>query len=176
MRSGLTQNPWINFIGFNICWILCVLFGNSAILPVTGLLICHLLLHSKPWTETRVISTLGLLGFSIDTLLTLTGVFRFPHSAEISLPPFWLLLLWLSFSATIRQSLAWLTKLPVMASLAGAIGGPLAYYTASRLGAVDLGFSIAASLVLLALIWAVILPLFFWLSQQLEKTACCVSH
>ncbi len=53
------------------------------------------------------------------------------------------------------------------ALLAGAIGGPLAYFAGNRLGAVDMPDTMMA-LVALALGWSIIMPLLMSLSRHLD--------
>lgn len=110
----------------------------------------------------------GLLGSATDSLLALAGLFSFlpgPLSAWIS-PP-WLLFLWMAFGSTLPRSLAWLGDSPRLAAGLGAAGGPLSYYAGAELGAVRLTEPAGTSLLVLACVWAILLPGLFTLMRRL---------
>jgi hypothetical protein len=113
----------------------------------------------------------SVLGYAVDTALTFVGVFVFyEHGGGVYMPPLWLLLLWMGFSATLRQSLVFfMDKLP-LASICGALAGSLTYVAAANLGAVSFGYSVAHTAYLLAVIWAILFPLLLWISELLGET------
>ncbi|MCW9052093.1 MAG: DUF2878 domain-containing protein [Motiliproteus sp.] len=131
MFQGYSQNLWVNLLGFNLIWWLCILYGDKVLLPVSLLLLLHLLLHRTPVIEMMTLFICGGLGFAVDSLLTLAGVFRFESSSI--LPPLWLALLWLSFTATLRQSLRWFRGRYRLAACAGALAGSTTYLAAAQL-------------------------------------------
>jgi hypothetical protein len=63
-----------------------------------------------------------------------------------------MLCLWIAFATTLGHSLRWLMNRPVAAAAAGAVGGPLAYLAAGRLGALEIATP-AATLPLIALLY-----------------------
>ena len=69
------------------------------------------------------------------------------------------------------RSLAWLGVRPLVASIAGAIAFPLNYWAGLRLGAVEFGYSLPTTLAILAVTWAVVLPLMFLLTARLAAAA-----
>lgn len=60
------------------------------------------------------------------------------HGWSNSIVPIWILALWLGFATTLNVSLAWMQGKTITAVLFGAVGGPLAYLGAQKLGAVVL--------------------------------------
>ncbi len=80
----------------------------------------------------------------------------------------WLLLLWADFSTAFYRSLNWLSNRYALASVAGALGGPVAFWAGERLGAVTLTRHINL-LALLSLQWAIALPLLVWISDRLKQ-------
>ena len=76
--------------------------------------------------------------------------------------PFWMVALWINLAATINFSLSWLKTRYVVASLLGAIAGPLAYSAGAMIGAITIN-SIDA-LIIISIMWAVAMPLLFWIS------------
>jgi len=167
MNQGLSQNIWINVIGFQVTWWLSIMYGNSAIVPVVFLLALHLVFHKAAVEEIAVITACACIGFTVDIMLTMQGVFIFENNpAHV---PCWLFLLWLCFSATLRQSLRFFSHHLALASIAGAIAGSLTYLAAARLGAVSFGFSTFSTLSLLALVWAILFPLLLLISTNIRK-------
>lgn len=161
MAKAFSKNIWINLAGFQCAWWCAILLGTQALPILALLLFLHLRYHPAPGSEGLVIFACGLLGFAVDTLLTLLDVFRF----ETLLPPVWLLLLWFCFAATFRQSLSWFQTRLVSAALCGGIFGALTYLAAAKLGAFEPGVSQLLLFLTLALIWAALFPLLLSLSR-----------
>ncbi|WP_136679863.1 DUF2878 domain-containing protein [Neptunomonas sp. XY-337] len=170
---GWSERFWVNAIGFQAVWWGSILLGDTAAFAVLALLALHLAFHSQPIVEARVVIASGVVGFSVDSLLTVAGVFTFP-SLILSLPPIWLLLLWFAFSATLRNSLSVLRKYRVLASVLGAVAGASTYIAAAKLGAVELSFGYLATFLLLLPVWAVLFPCLLVLTEKLEESY--VSH
>jgi hypothetical protein len=168
--SGLSQRLWVNLLGFNLIWALCIFYGNSLLPLVILLLLLHLLLHRQPALELAIVVGLGSLGYALDSVLTLLGLFRFESVQSIA--PLWLLLLWFGFCATLRQSLSFFRSHLLLAALVGAMGGGFAYLAAANFGAVTLGLPALQSGLLIALIWALLFPAFLRISQLCEVRVC----
>ncbi|MGH1460955.1 MAG: DUF2878 domain-containing protein [Neptuniibacter sp.] len=168
--SGHSQNFWVNLLGFNLIWSLCIFLGNDALIIVVILLLLHFCFHIQPVVEIQVVLVTGLMGYCIDCVLTILGVFRFENTLGIT--PLWLLLLWIGFCATLRQSLSFFNGKTYIAPIAGAIGGCFAYMAAANFNAVELTQSWLVSAVLIALIWAFLFPLLLWMSKSIEAYLC----
>jgi len=187
MFSGISQNFWINIIGFQLIWWGCVLFGNTWLAIIWALLGCHLLFHREPIPEACYILICATLGFGIDTLLTFKGFFIFqdsvlqgavlqgstlqsqsPQESSV-IPPLWLFALWISFSATLRQSLGFFSKHYVLAAILGAIGGSGSYLTAEKFDQVSFGFTTWYTGFFLAFIWSILFPLLIWVSHYIPR-------
>ncbi|RVU29463.1 DUF2878 domain-containing protein [Neptunomonas marina] len=170
---GWSERFWVNAIGFQAVWWGSILLGDTAAFAVLALLALHFACHSQPMVEARVVIASGVVGFSVDSFLTIAGVFTFP-SLLLSLPPIWLLFLWFAFSATLRNSLSVLRKYRVLASVLGAVAGASTYIAAAKLGAVELSFGYLATFLLLLPVWAVLFPCLLILTEKLEESY--VSH
>lgn len=110
------------------------------------------------------ILSLAVLGIVIDGSLTLLGVFQFSHF------PWWLALLWLHFCLSLRHSLAFMQRLPVVIqALLGGVFGSLSYLAGAHFGAVYLPFDASVTAGILALVWAILLP--FMLRMTLSCAA-----
>lgn len=155
----------LNAVLFQSGWLLCVmergplaLAATAMILMAHGRWICQ---NTREWW---LILALGAFGTALDFLLMQAGVFRIDGH---DFPPPWLIAVWLLFASTLNHSLRWLQSRLWLAALCGAISAPLSYVAGARLGALNIDL---ARLPLLALAWALLLPLAFHLSQRLLHT------
>jgi hypothetical protein len=119
--------------------------------------------------EIKLVALCCLLGMAIDTLQQGLGLFTF--AVESSWPfhlPLWIVVIWSLFSTILRFSLFWLRGRYLLAALLGALGGPLAYSSGISLGVAHFGDNPQLTIIVLAVVWALILPLLLWISQKLD--------
>jgi len=161
----------LNFVGFEVGWFACAL-GAAKGLPfsgplVVGVFFClQLLLVPAPGKHARFVLVATLVGWLIDSALYRAGVFSFPEGGFGHwLCPIWMAALWANFAGTLHFCLDWLRGRYWLASVLGAVGGPLAYYGGHRLGAMQLGGSLAVSLAVIAIEWAIATPALVYLSE-----------
>ena len=160
MRANL-----LNFVAFQVCWF-CNVVGAAAGLPWLGPLVtavwiaAHLLASSEGrHSEWRVLLAAAVIGYCVDSAMTLGGLIAFPSIAQLGSPsPIWMVALWVGFAATLSHSLGWLGGRYALAALLGAVGGPLAYYSGQHLGAITLA-SGAESLASIGIAWAIAVPM-----------------
>ena len=156
-----------NAVWFQGLWF-CTVLGRDPLLPVAGLLlVLHVWLSRDFRKELRQLALVGGVGIAVDAVLSSAGVFEFGNGALV---PLWLCCLWLGLAAALGRSLAWLSRWRIVASVAGAIAFPLNYWAGMELGAVEFGYPLPVTLGLLALVWAVVLPLMFRLTARLSST------
>jgi hypothetical protein len=79
--------------------------------------------------------------------------------------PIWLALLWPLLATTLNHCLAWSARPWWLASVLGAIGGPVSYYAGTQLATVSLPLGFWTSMLILAAVWVVVFPLLHWLAQ-----------
>lgn len=165
----------VNAILYELGWASCVL-GAAWGYPLSGgglallLVLVHLWLANDRGREVRLIGIAILLGVVVDSSQQAFGLFRFkPDSLGFWLPV-WVFVIWAQFATLFHYALAWLAGRPVVAVLFGLIGGPLAYGGGIRLGAAEFGANPYLSLGLLAVIWALVVPLLVWLRQRSGAT------
>lgn len=156
-----------NALSFQCVWWTGVLFGNRALLLSIPLLVLHFILLPRVETAAAIprdLSTMlkiGLLGMAVDSLLTLSGVFEF------SAFPTWLACLWLHFAVSLHHSLKLIRAFAmVLQAILGAIFGSLSYLAGVAFDAVSLPYGEGVSAMILAIIWALLLPLFITLSRS----------
>lgn len=147
-----------NAVLFQISWFACVLGGNSYwLLIAAGVLLVHLLWISSWAAEGKLLLWITAIGTLLDSVLMLVGVFDFGSNGVLI--PLWLIVLWAILGTTLRHCLAWTATPWWRASLLGAIGGPMSYYAGSQLAGVQLPMGLIPSMVLLAILWAVVFAL-----------------
>ncbi|WP_298633596.1 DUF2878 domain-containing protein [uncultured Umboniibacter sp.] len=163
-----TRIVWLaELVWFNAAWASLV-FGHQVMPWLGPVLVMMGVMFSKIRSQLRSVFVIALIGCSIDQILTAIGFFNFQSAQPSAVPtiPYWLVALWLCFSATLHSSLAWLVqKPPVVTMAAFGISGPFSYWVAFKAGAYALPHSLAISMTVLVIVWA----LFGWLFPRLLK-------
>ena len=134
------MNAWINFIGYQLVWFAIVgtVAGERAWLGLAvaaGFVAIQLSISRRRALDLRLLVLSLVFGLLIDGSLAQLGWIRYAAPMPALPPggaPLWILALWGSFSLTLTPSLAWLSSHPAWAALFGAVGGPLAYWSAAR--------------------------------------------
>jgi hypothetical protein len=162
----------LNFIGFQIGWFVCVIGAaqEQALLAVIGALVIVVfhLLRNNSYSELYIILAAMLIGFIWESLLLTSGWLSYDLVGESSLfAPIWLVAMWALFATTINLSMAWLKNRWLLASVMGALFGPLAFVAGEKLGAVQL-IDRPLALLALALGWACLMPLMLWLADAFK--------
>lgn len=133
----------INVVAFDALWTAGMLGAGKAwwwaapamiVLSMAG----QLRSSPAPGRETCLILGGAAIGTSLDFLGVSLGVLRYVSDSTVE---FLVLFgaLWVNFGTTLRPTLRWMWRRPVLAAVFGAIGGPGAYWIGSRIGAVSLG-------------------------------------
>lgn len=152
---------------FQLGWFACVFGARQPawlLLAVLCLLV-HLLWLAPGRREGWLVAQVALAGWLLDSALLHAGLFDFGAGAGAA--PLWLALLWALFATTLRHCLAWTARPGWRASLVGAIGGPLSYLAGAELAGVGLPLGPWPSLLVLAGVWAVVMPVLHGLARRL---------
>ena len=153
--------PWMQLLGFNLFWFVAVAWQHPA--PLLGLLALHGLFSPQRGRDLRLLP-IALAGCLLDVLLWQLGLFEFAAGF-----PLWLALLWLGFALTLAHGLRWLVVLPRwQQALIGGLGGASSYLAGAAMGAVHLPWGLWISGGVLAVIWAVWLPVLLWAMVKLD--------
>ncbi|MCG6896887.1 MAG: DUF2878 domain-containing protein [Thiocapsa sp.] len=160
-----------NLIAFQIGWLACVL-GGAHDLPWLGVGVValvaalHLRLSSDWAREAALLVIVGIIGALWDGLLVRFGFLEYPSGMILPwLAPVWIIAMWVSFATTLNVALAWLKGRWYLATLFGAVGGPLAYYAGAKLGGVRFP-DLLVSMAVLAGGWSFLMPLGAWIARQ----------
>jgi hypothetical protein len=160
-----------NFSASEAGWFACVLGaanGKPWIGPLVVLLLVliHLRLAKRPGAEVRLILAAILMGLLADSFLVVGGLVSYPSGIWIQgFAPYWILAMWAMFATTLNLSMKWMRGRIPLATLLGAIFGPLAYLAGEELGAITFEAR-ALAIAALAVIWAVCMPLLVALASR----------
>jgi hypothetical protein len=149
----------VNALLFQAGWFACVFAARQPwllLVPLLALLV-HFLWTSSWAAEGRLVVSVLLIGSVLDSFLLNLGVLDF--GTQSRLLPLWLALLWAMLGTTLDHSLRWSASPWWLGSLLGAVGGSLSYLAGSKIAGVQFPHGETPTLILLALIWAGVLPL-----------------
>lgn len=136
----------VNFVVFQAIWFACVYgaaLGRPWIGPVLAatLLPLNLRFARSVGAELRLWALSGAVGLAADTALRSAGLLEFPGSWDgalapgLSLPPVWIVTLWVAFGSLLNSSLAWLSGRRWLLVALSALGGPMSFWSGARIGA-----------------------------------------
>lgn len=134
------MNLLVVVLGYKSVWLISVLgvegwWGAVA----SSLFLMMLALHpQRPGHRWFLFPIAGFVfGSLADGALASTGGLDFSHAPAFLELPLWMPALWAAFAGAIPILLMSLRERLAMVARLGAVGGPLAYYGAFRLGALD---------------------------------------
>lgn len=168
MKQWILSKPF-NLVAFNLMWLGCVVGREQWFILVAPLVLAYaaLLLSESEIKPFQLLFPIGI-GISIDSTLSLLGIFEFESDSMIA--PFWLMILWVAFATALVKSLAIFGRNKLLAAVLGAIAFPLNYSVGERLGAVSFAEGYLTALVVLSVIWAICLPLLYFVAEgSLER-------
>ena len=110
-----------------------------------------------------------IIGYSWDSFLVHLSVIEYVYSDLNSFAPLWIAAMWAMFATTLNASLTWLQERYLLSAILGAIFGPIAYYSAFQLGAIN-AFQWPDAMLLQAIAWALFMPSFILLNKIIYQT------
>ena len=172
-RSAL-RLAW-SVIGLNIGWFACVLGAawdshllSVLIVPLLGAIHLAVIGRAKLLPAILLMAASLTVGLVLDTALIAIGAFE-PNRWLMPNPitTIWLLMLWVNFSLALNESLKWFQENLLVAALLGSLFGPLAYFSASRLGAIEIMNPVYMGLLPICMAWFVAMPLMSLIAKSL---------
>lgn len=166
----------LNGIGYQLVWFAAVL-GAARGLVAWGLAaaalfgVLHLATSARRSEDARLALLAVVLGSVLDGGLSLSGLVEYRATAS-PWPPAWLLAIWAAFGLTVNHSFAWSQRHLAATAAVGALGGPLAYLAAARLGAISVLTPTAYGVMALAVAWSVALPLLAAVARSRRHLPC----
>lgn len=151
-----------NLVSFKAGWLACVMFaaaGNAPLAALSALAVValHLVWVTVPRKEALMILVAVFIGFAWESLLVWSGLAVYPGHESSVVAPYWIVTMWALFATTINLGLRWVKKSLWLAALAGAVGGPLAFYGGMKMGAVIFPEPLVA-FAAISLGWGILLP------------------
>ena len=164
-----------NAIGYQLVWLASIMgaiHGSQFAGPLAAALFACVVLafgrHRR--ADLRLIPLVLAIGLLADSAWIALGWLDYSApwpSAQMA--PGWILAIWLAFSLTLNHSLAFLKRRYALASLLGAIGGPLAYWLAADgFGAVRFDAPDRTVLIGLGIAWALIIPMLMRIADEVQ--------
>jgi Protein of unknown function (DUF2878) len=173
MTDPGTPQVIANFVLFQAGWFACVLgaahgwpwIGTAV---VAAIIVWHLWSAAQPAQEAKLIAMALLIGASWDSVLVMLGWIAYPAGTLIAgAAPHWILALWALFATALNVSMRWLKQRLLLAVALGVICGPLSYWGAARLGAVEF-IDPVRIVIALAVGWGLIMPALMRLSRRYD--------
>lgn len=170
MITSLRAYPiWLNLAGYQLLWFLAIFTGNYSLVALAICLTAHFWLSPERVKEVTLMMFCTVIGVTIDSTLAVSGVYLFDPMPDQIPIPWWLLGIWLAFSATLRRGLRFFIARPPLALLSAAIGAPLAYLSAARLGAVSFPLGYINTALIIAAIWVPFMALLIATSRWIDS-------
>jgi len=165
-----TGRNTVNFLLFQAGWFVCVLYPGLAATGLAVLILAtHLMLVSRrPGAEVRFIAVGILLGSLLDSLWFRTGILGLEGTEAPGFAPIWLIAIWALFMTTLCHSLSWVAQRAWLPFVLAPFAGSLAYWSASKLGAVTLPNQ-TVSLAALGAGWFVLFPLLLFFRNRMVR-------
>lgn len=158
----------LNLAIFQIGWIVCLLGGNVwAIAYTSAALLIHQRYVLNKSGEWKLIAIVVLAGSAWEILMLSSGLIFYPGFGPFGVP-LWLICLWLLFATTFMHSLAWLDRYLWLAAGLAAVVGPFSYWTGVEISDARFGPSMATSMMVMALGWAVLFPAGLLLARRFK--------
>ncbi|NVJ66789.1 MAG: DUF2878 domain-containing protein [Gammaproteobacteria bacterium] len=172
--KNISLNKTINFVLFQGIWFACVLGAANGTM-ISAFILFAALIYWQLCPSNRsladIIFTLILLptGLLIDSLWAWFQVVEYKESLPFNfLAPYWIGILWITFALSLNSSMKWVFDHPKLAIAFGALGGPLSYLAAERLGAIQI-HNTKLALPLLALSWGLVMGIILITSHLLSR-------
>ncbi len=165
-----------NFAVFQCAWFAAVLgaahghplWGTAAVLAAMA---WHVATAARPRVEASLLCAVGAIGFVVETAVVLQGHVVYPSGQPVSsLAPYWMVALWGLLGMALNVTVRWLKHRPLLASVLGAVAGPLSFVSGVRLGGAQF-VDRTPALVTLACVWAVAMPILMALSNRFDGVA-----
>ena len=167
-----TSDIFINLLAYQTAWFSCV-FGAAydrieiSYWVCAGALILNTFLSRTRYIDWTLVLITGVLGGLFESLVLNEHWVIYKATAIPSIAPIWIILLWMVFGTTLNHSLHWLQRKLTLSVLFGLLGGPVAWYAGSRIGALELVPG-PVTYIVIGLGWAILMPLLAYIAQNLN--------
>jgi hypothetical protein len=175
------MNILLNIVAFKVGWLASIL-GAANEMPLLGpavvlmAITLHLRVVNDPSRELLLIALTGAIGATWDSVMVGAGWLTYPTGTLVAgFAPYWILAMWMLFATTLNMAFRWLQSKMLFAGVLGAVFGPLSYYAGARAGAVVIN-DLTATMVALAVAWAILLPGLLFLARRFDGVTVQFEH
>ena len=169
------KHVFVNLAVFKVAWT-AVVVSAAAGVPVIGAIAVAIAVGIRLWScdnpeaEIRLLLVAATMGLAWESALVLAGLLEYSSGTWMpGLAPYWIVAMWILFATTLNSGMRWLRRSTAIAAIAGAIGGPLAFFAGASIGAVELASPVIA-LISIGIGWAVMLPFLVKLAIRLDDS------
>ena len=167
----------INAAFFYLIWWGCILGIRSDLYYLGPMLtavfiLVHLNMISEIKKEMILMGCCGALALVVESLHMHSGFLSYEGyllSGSL-LPPLWIICIWVTLSATLNHSMFFLRDRWPLMVLCGGFFGPVCYYFAMRVGILNFHCSTQISLLILAVVCGICLPLMYYMNKQIYSS------
>ena len=163
---------FLTLTGYQLTWLACVFgedkYSNPYLGIYTGIffLALYFYFNQNKFKFLKISLLISVPGYFFDTLMVYFNIYQFNSSIIFLYLPFWMIILWLSFSTLFDEILNFLKKYKILALLLSAILGPLTYYLGEPIGVISIK-NIYLFFVFMILFWLFLM--FYYLEIILKK-------
>lgn len=169
--SPLARNI-VNLVIFNAAWFACVLGAAKGVawLPPLGVAVSvgiYMAAFSRDrMADLKLFAGSLAIGFGAETVLAASGLVRLESALAVAwIAPPWIVLMYANLATTLHVSLSWMKGRWILCAVFGLLGGPLAYFSGSRLGAIAFD-NLAVGLAAVGVAWAIAFPLMVLVAER----------
>ncbi len=166
---------YANLFGYQAVWWVSMLaaakgFPWIGVASAVAFVLAQWIASGRRGSDARLVACSFLMGIVIDGFLGSSGLLHYASPAPSLLAPIWILSIWAAFAMTFNHSFVFLQGRPAFGAALGAIGGPLAYEGAARLGAVQFVEPSWRAIALLVLAWGIVVPGLAMMARRLRRS------
>jgi len=167
----------INAAFFYLIWCGCILgirldlYYLGPMLTAVFILV-HLNMISEVKKEMMFMACCGVLALAVESLHMHFGFLSYEGYLffDSLLPPLWIICIWVTLSATLNCSMFFLKERWALMVLCGGVFGPASYYGGMKAGILSFHCSTQLSILILAIVWSICLPLMYYVNKQICKS------
>ncbi len=174
-KSAFPGSRLLNAVGYQLVWIAAVTGAGAqqwwpGPLAALAFAILTLAFGGKARADLRTLALALPMGFALDSAFAASGWMVYAQGWAWPwtwAAPLWIWAMWSAFALTLNHSLAFLGERLGLCALLGAVGGPLAYWTAAgAFDAVDFARPVLQVMIALSVAWGIVLPVMVGLNHR----------
>ena len=158
--------------GYQLTWLACVFGENKYSNPYLGIfvgiffLVLYFYINQNKYKFLKLSLLISIPGYFFDTLMVYSNIYQFNSAINFLYLPYWMIILWLSFSTLFDEILIFLKRYKILAILLSATLGPFTYYLGEPIGVISIN-NTNLFFIFMTLFW--VLLMIYYLEIVLKK-------